>query len=150
MKNNVKNPLTVLLLSFFISACAFSYCNATVKISAIFVAVIAVILIILIERIKRRKLAFSRIVAFIMLGTVLSGALSVYAFDYRAEKISRFAESMDTVTIKITDCDYALSYTARYTAKIVSSDLLSSGTSILITTEMTGLKDGTLLRGEVV
>ncbi len=148
MKNSVRNPSTILLFSFFVSFCIFAYLSFIAKIVAI-VASILITLCIAITQNKVNHRAISKIIAVILASSAISGVLSIYAFDYRAKGIDDCSNMTDTVTLRVTDCDYSLSYESRYVATVEQSDMIPVGTNILVTTEHIGLKDNTVLSGEI-
>ena len=147
MKTSTISPSTALLFSLFVTSCALAYFDLVDKVIVISLCLIIGSLLVL--RIRKKKCCFSKIIACILAGTAISGALSIYAFDYHAQNIDDCSNMTDTVTLRITDCDYSLSYESRYTATVEQSNMIPTGTNILVTTGHIGLKDNTVLSGEI-
>ncbi len=149
MKYITRNPLVSALLSFFLASCAFVYCGIVLKIalSAIF-AFSAVVLIAIRCRLKLHK-SFTRGIAVILIASAISGAYSTLAFNIHADGYNSHSGKTDTVTVRITECDYSLSYTARYIAVVEESNLIRRGTKLLITSEKIGLDEGCVLEGKI-
>ncbi len=149
MKNLFKNPVILILLTFFISSCIFAYFNLLSKIIITILSSLLVITLLVVIRNTTSSNGMPRTAIFVMVGIIIAGVLSSLAFDFGAKNIDNCSSRRDKVTIRITECDYSLSYIARYTAVIEASELIPSGTNILFTSEKIGLSHGTLLSGEI-
>ncbi len=150
MKYITRNPLVSALLAFFLSSCVFAYCGIAIKIAVSAIsAVSAVVLIALKYRVKAKE-SLIRGIAVILIASAISVVYSSLAFNLRADGYNSLSGKTDTVTVRITECDYSLSYTARYIAVVEQSELVKHGTKLLITSDKIGLDEGCILKGEVI
>ena len=143
---------TAMFLTFFVGLCIFAYIGLTPKsLSASAAAIITVILIIL-RNIKKFVEFKSLNTAFILISATVffSSLFSILSLNIYAESFKEHSSKHDHVKLKIVECDYSLSYTSRYTAVVLESDLLPYGTNIFVNSPISYLDSGTLLEGEVV
>ncbi len=148
MKYITKFPVTSIFFTFFLSSCAFAYLNSYPKviISSILLITISILLILRnlqnCEKISARHLLLLSAVA-------AAGIYSTVAFDFYANSFNTHSGKTDYVKIRIIECEYSLPYTSRYKAVIEESELLPTGTKLLLSTEQNALSDGTTLFGNI-
>lgn len=142
---------TAMLLSFFIGLCIFAYTGTILRlIGAVLFFAIFVTLIILRRSEKLRDHA-TLTHSFILMSAALSLAcvISFISLDGYAAGFEKYEGKSDRVSIRITACDYSLSYTSRYKAVVLESELIPRGTKIFVNTAIGYLDDGTILSGEI-
>ncbi len=141
-----------MFLSFFISSCVFGYCEPKVKIGLILLFTVA-FLIVKIGRaliFPNKSDFFRRCISYALCACTVAGVCSFVVLDLFYAKFDEYSGRYDYVKLRIEDCDYSLPYIARYTAKIIYSDLIPNGTKLLLTTEQVALEDGAILEGEIL
>lgn len=140
-------PQTAFFLGIFLFSCSFAYFAFPLKVAMIVSA--AVLIVLSAAKIIKTR-AKRRILVIVAASTVIvSGVISVCSFDLMGYITSKVVGRTESVTVEITECEYALSYASTYRAKIVSSESLVKGTGILLSSPLTALEDGTVLTGEV-
>ncbi len=153
MKLLERYPTVAMFLSFFISSCVFAYLEVKVKLNAVCIAVVLIILLtvlaytLLKNHISRRLL---KGLSLVLAATAVAGCISVYSFDHRAAEIDGHSSEEDSVTLVIESCEYSLSYSSCYVATVKKSQVLPSGTKLLLNTELGYLESGALVKGDVI
>lgn len=142
---------TAMLLSFFIGLCVFEYTGTILRIiCGVFFLVISVLLLILRRSEKLREHAAITL-PFLLMSAALSlaCAISFVTLDVYAAGFDEYKGESDHVTVRIVDCDYSFSYTSRYKAVVLESELIPRGTKIFVNTAIGYLDNGTVLSGEI-
>lgn len=147
MKYLEQFPTIAMFMTFFIISCLFAYCGSVLKIVLICLTLSFLLFVIL--RRSSFKAALRKGLIFVLSACLAAGLYSLLFFDVIASGYEKYSGETDTVTLQITDCEYTLSYAARYQAVIRGSELLPKGTKLLLDTALTGLENGTLLTGEI-
>ncbi len=147
MKRSLKNPLTAALLCFFVACCLICYCSVIVK-WVIAISVSLLLLGVLLFRHPRLQ-NYRRFLIGLLTALLLATSLSLAFFDYLYGYYSAQNGTEDTVRVQVMDCEYSLSYTARYKVKILSSTRLPKGTKILLDSDMISLTRGDVLEGTI-
>lgn len=144
-------PTTAVFLSFFLTSCIFVYCDFRIKCIAVAAAfVVFIVLRVGGARIFRGKNdIFRRCTECALCACIAAGIYSIAIFDVYYGRVSSFAGQTDTARVRIESCDYSLSYTARYYAKVTESELIPKNTRILLTSDNIGLEDGDVLYGNI-
>ncbi len=146
-------PVTCTFLAFFIASCIFVYCDFRIKCLAVLFAT-AVFLVLRIGRARifpEKSDFFRRCLACAFAACAAAGLWSMLNLDLLCGRLTDCAGMTDHVRVRIVDCDYSLSYMARYEAVITESELVPSGTKILLTTEQhLGMEEDTVLEGTIL
>lgn len=146
-------PTTCTFLAFFIASCVFVYCGFWLKCLTVLLAA-AVFLVLKIGRARifpAKSDIFRRCLACIFASCAAAGIWSAVNLNFAYGNLADCSGKTDEVRLRIVDCDYSLSYAARYEAVIAESELVPSGTKILLTTEQhLGLEDDAVLEGTIV
>lgn len=140
-------PTTAMFLAFFAMSCIFAYCGTITKLGIIGITLL--LLLLNVFKVFSTRSALRTGFTLTLSACLAAGILSFIFFDILANDYEAHHEESDTVTLQIIECDYTLSYAARYEAIIRESEILPKGTHLLLDTSMTSLADGTLLSGEV-
>lgn len=148
MKYLEEFPITALFLGFFLSSCLFAYCGTILK--GVLIGIIFILLFLTARKILKLRPTLRIMLLYVLSACAAAGALSFVWFDIVTEIYDKQNGKTDTVTLRITDCEYTLSYTARYQAVILKSDTLPFGSKLLLDTPIAALDNGTLLRGDVI
>ncbi len=140
-------PTIAMFMAFFVMSCLFAYCGTILKIIIIFLALLFLLAFIFKKITVGNELRTALI--FILSAGLAAGIWSFIFFDIKANSYEKHNAETDTVTLRITECDFTLSYAARYKAVIESSELIPNGSQLILNTDKTALSDGTILSGEV-
>ena len=145
-------PTTAMFLAFFLASCFFVYCDFRLKcLAVLFTGAVFLVLRIGRARIFPKKSdLFRQFLAYILCACTAAGLYSIVNFDIAYGRFKDCAGYSDSVRLRIESCDYSLSYMARYHAVVTDSEMLPSGTRILLTTEHLGMDEGTVLEGSIV
>jgi len=147
MKRSLKHPFTAALLCFFVASCLISYCTLQVKWIIVGSALLLLFGVLFLPHPYLKK--HRRLLISLLAALLLATSLSLAFFDYLYGYYSSQSGAEDTVQVQVMDCEYNLSYTARYRVKILSSDRLPKGACILLDSEITSLTRGDVLEGTV-
>lgn len=144
--------VTGTFLAFFLASCIFVYCDFPLKCLIVLFAAAA----FLVLRIGRARIfpeksdLFRRGLAAVLASCAAAGLWSAVHLNYRYSELLSCTGMTDHVRLRIERCDYSLSYMARYEAVVISSEMIPSGTGILLTTEHLGMDEDTVLEGNIV
>ncbi|MBE6541366.1 MAG: hypothetical protein E7672_02845 [Ruminococcaceae bacterium] len=142
---------TAMFLSFFIGLCIFAYVGIYIKI-AFSAAALLIFIVFLVLRIVGKFPDLNGIFVSFMLicgALILACVLSVYTLDIYAASFDEHEGKSDTVKLKIEECDFSLSYTARYKATVMESQIIPKGAKIFVNSPIGDLENGDILLGNI-
>lgn len=146
-------PLTLLFLSFFTASCLFTQTAFFVRMGTVTAAVFGITLLVTgaAERGKPFRDPVTRQLCVMGLaGIAAAGLVSAAAWDFAVPWYESRTGAEDRAVFRITECEYTAVYASRYRAEVMESDCLPRGTKIVLETELSGLGEGTLVKGEAV
>lgn len=145
-------PTVTMFMAFFILSCILAYFTFGLKIAFTAFLVVLLLFIIINPTFRGRKIirqTARRGLILTLCASIAAAVISAIAFNFYADGFEKLHGEEDFVKIKITECDYSLSYTSRYQAKIIEADKIPFGTGIILNTPLGNLEEGSVLLGRI-
>ncbi|MBQ8512863.1 MAG: ComEC/Rec2 family competence protein [Clostridia bacterium] len=140
------NPVTSMFFAFFLSSCVFAYMPVWMRL--LFTGSAALLLVFLLFR--RTSDRFLRHSLLLICAACITAGLLSSASHLHAQKLDSLSGTEDTAVLRITECEYRLSYAAGYIAEVVESDILPKHTKIRLYSDQTSLAEGDIADGTIV
>lgn len=145
-----KYPTSAMFITFFAVSCISAYLPCIFKQIIILLALISSVVFAAMKKKTNLNTSIKPALLLMSLAVLVSMILSTFSFNIKYEKADNLDGSEDYATVCIEECEYSLSFSSCYTAKIESSDKLPKGTKIIFTTDKGFLQSGTVIEGRIL